>query len=372
MILKALLLCGGEGTRLRPFTYSRPKQLFPLINKPILFYILEYLAESPIREVVLITGPNGAQIRTAVGNGEKWGLRITYIEQPQPLGLAHAVLIAEEALGAEAFMMYLGDNLLEEPLSELIQAFTKDYEGGRLNHQVLVYEVKNPSCFGVAEFEGDRVIKVIEKPKVTQSNLALVGIYFFSPEIYKSVRNISPSARGELEITDAIQDLINRGQTVGYQRLKGWWKDTGSPEELLNAGRLLLKQEKKEIRGELYHSHTTGRIQLGDDSIVENCWLKGPVCIGSGCRIKDAVLGPFLSIGDRVEIRHAEVEKSILLSDCRVENLSLTHSILGERSRASARRPKYPDVTRLPHRLLLGDDSSVELQAKRVRNTGHP
>lgn len=367
--MKALLLCGGEGTRLRPFTHTRPKQLFPLVNKPILFYILEYLAVSPIREVVMITGTTGAQIRAAVGNGEKWGLRITYVEQPQPLGLAHTVLIAEEALGAEAFMMYLGDNLLEEPLSDIIQTFARNYAEGRLDELVLVHEVKNPSRFGVAEIEGDRVIKVIEKPEAPRSNLALAGIYFFSPEIYNSVRNISPSTRGELEITDAIQDLINRGQTVGYRRLKGWWKDTGSPEELLSAQKMLLKQEKKQIRGELFRSHATGRIQLGDNSIVENSWLKGPVCIGAGCRIKDAVLGPFLSVGDRVEISQAEVEKSILLPDCRVANLSLTDSILGERSRASARRPTYLEAPRFPHRLLLGDDSSVELQAKRGRKT---
>ncbi|HHU50898.1 MAG TPA: glucose-1-phosphate thymidylyltransferase [Firmicutes bacterium] len=369
--MKALLLCGGEGTRLRPFTHTRPKQLFPLANKAILFYILEYLASSPIREVVMITGTTGAQIRAAVGNGEKWGLHITYVEQPQPLGLAHTVLLAEEALGAEAFMMYLGDNLLEEPLSDIVQAFSRNYAAGRLDELVLVHEVKNPSQFGVAEIREDRVIKVIEKPEAPSSNLALAGIYFFSPEIYNSVRKISPSARGELEITDAIQDLINRGQTVGYRRLKGWWKDTGSPEELLSAQKLLLRQEKKEIRGELFRSHITGRIQLGANSIVENSRLKGPVCIGADCRIKDAVLGPFLSVGDRVEIDRAEVKKSILLPGCRVENLSLTDSILGERSRASAPRPASPEAPGFPHRLLLGDDSSVELQAKRAQKAGY-
>ena len=361
--MKALLLCGGEGIRLRPFTHTRPKQLFPLVNKPILFYILDYLADSPIHDVVIVVGPAGKQIQDALGTGENWGLNIQYIEQSQPLGLAHAVLIAKDALGEEPFLMYLGDNLLEEPLSHSIKEFLKTRAAGCSDGMVLVRKVKNPSAFGVAEVERDRVIRVVEKPTEPQSNLALVGAYFFSPEIHASVRNISPSARGELEITDAIQDLINRGKIVNYRRLKGWWKDTGSPVELLNANRILLKQIKPQIQGKVISSHYTGVIRLGKNSVIENCWIKGPVCIGADCHVKDAVLGPFLSVGDRVHLSHTEVKMSILLSDCRVENLFLNESILGEDSRLSAHLHlhKHLEKFRSPLRLIMGPNSLLEL-----------
>lgn len=357
--MKILLLCGGEGTRLRPFTYSLPKQLLPVVNKPILHHILEWVARTPLREAVLVTGENQAAFRQAVGDGSRWGLKINYVFQSNPLGLAHAVLTAETALGREPFLMYLGDNLLEESPEEYLAAFEKNH----LDSLLLLRKVKDPENYGVAEIEGDRVLRVMEKPQAPPSNLALSGLYLFSPAIFQSIRNITPSARGELEITDAIQDLLNRKKKVEYRLLTSWWLDTGSPDALLEANRRLLAKIAPASLGRINNSQVNGGLHLDTESLIENSRIIGPVYIGAGCRIKDSTLGPWVTVGDGGKITGSTLKNSILFSEAWVRNLTLHQSIIGRGAfltgahahGKTALPPPQPTL-----RLLLGDDGFLE------------
>jgi len=352
MSIKVLLLCGGEGTRFRPFSHTVPKQLAPVVNKPVLYHILEALARAGLHNVVLLTGENKRPFREAVGDGSRWGLAVTYISQPRPLGLAHAVLAAEAELAGGPFFMYLGDNLLEEPLEKFLAAFKKN----RPDSLVLLRKVNNPQDFGVAEIQEGRVVRVVEKPQHPQSNLALTGLYFFSPAVYQSIRNISPSARGELEITDAVQNLLDRGKRVEYRLLTGWWLDTGSPDSLLDAGRCLLKTVKPCTRGLVKNSRIKDVLHTGPGSIIENSRIIGPVCLGAGCRIKDSTLGPWVTVGDGGLVIQSSLENSILFPEARVKNLSLSRSILGRRVMLSGNK----ETSGKPLRLLLGDDAVLD------------
>jgi glucose-1-phosphate thymidylyltransferase len=351
--LKALLLCGGDGTRLRPFTYTKPKVLLPLVNRPILFHVLDSLAKASIKEIVLIVGKNGSLIRDLLQKDNPWGLKIKFVEQPEPLGLAHAVLIASEALENSPFLMYLGDNVLDEPLLPMLEAFRCE----KPDSLVLVRKVSNPRDFGVAVIEGEKVIKVEEKPKIPLSNLALIGIYFFSEEIHQAVRRIKPSWRGELEITDAIQVLIERGKTVHYKKLSSWWKDTGNSAELLEANKYLLKKLVPSQSGEIKKSCISGNLEIMKGSILKNCQVKGPVAIGAGCKITGSILGPYLSVGEGTEIVNCTLNNSIILPGGELKDITLTQSILGERVLISGGAKTRKD----PCSLLVGDDSIIKL-----------
>src|SRR3954453_11940866 len=257
--LKGLILSGGKGTRLRPITYTSAKQLVPVANKPVLFYGIEAMAEAGIREVGIIVAPEtGGEIREVVGDGERFGLEITYIDQHAPLGLAHAVLTAEEFLGDSSFVMYLGDNLLKDGITDLVETFKQ----GEPDALILLTHVPDPEHYGVAELDGDRVKRLVEKPKDPPSDLALVGVYMFTPAIFEAARAIEPSARGELEITDAIQQMVDRGLRVDPHIVHGWWKDTGQVQDMLEANQLILDDLPKRVDGELVDSRVEGRVVI--------------------------------------------------------------------------------------------------------------
>ncbi|PLV56964.1 glucose-1-phosphate thymidylyltransferase [Thermotoga sp. SG1] len=351
---KAIVLCAGKGTRLRPLTFTTAKHLIPIANKPILFYSLENIARAGIEEVGIVVNPyNAEEFRNVVGDNP-FGLKITYIIQEEPKGLAHAVLVSRDFLGDESFMMYLGDNLILEDLRKFVEDFEKsDYAAS-----ILLSPVKDPTRFGVAVMEGDRVIKVVEKPKIPPSNLAIVGLYLFRNRIFEGVENIKPSWRGELEITDAIEYLIEKGEKVKGYIIYGWWKDTGKPNDLLEANRKILMGINEEILGEVDDKTTIqGAVMIGKSSRIVNSLIRGPVVIGENCLIKDTYVGPYTSIGNNVVLENCEIENSIVMDSCSIVGIEkrIDSSILGKgvSVRSSARKPASLS-------LILGDMSRVE------------
>lgn len=304
-MLKGLVLCGGKGTRLRPLTYTAAKQLVPVANRPILFYVLDNLAEAALQEVGMIVSPEtGKAIEDAVGTGERWGLRIEYLVQDAPLGLGHAVKIARPFLGDSPFVMYLGDNLIGSGIKD----FCRHFRETQSDAVILLKEVSNPSQFGVAEIDGQgHVIRLVEKPKEPKSNLALVGIYFFSSVIHQAIEETFPSWRGEIEITDAIQNLLNQGKRVSSYILKEWWLDTGKKDDLLAANTVVLDEWiKRKIDGHVdQESDIVGRVVTGSGSVIQRSTVRGPVVIGEDVTIQDSFVGPFTSIGSRSRIIHS-------------------------------------------------------------------
>src|SRR5947208_2308324 len=317
--LKGLVLSGGRGTRLRPITHTNAKQLVPVANKPVLFYGLEAMADSGIEQVGIVIAPEtGEAIREATGDGSRFGLELTYIEQDEPKGLAHAVLTAENFLGPSAFVMYLGDNLLKDGITDLVETFKRN-EPDAL---ILLTPVPDPEHYGVAELEDDRVKRLIEKPKDPPSNLALVGVYMFTPSIFEAARSIEPSWRDELEITDAIQVLIDRGLRVEPHVVRGWWKDTGRLEDILEANRLILEDLDPRMDGELIESQVEGRVVVEAGATLERTLVRGPAIIGAGARIADAYIGPYSAIDRNVTIERAEIEHSIVMADSTISDLA--------------------------------------------------
>jgi glucose-1-phosphate thymidylyltransferase len=353
--VRALVLAGGDGTRLRPITSTSAKQLVPVANKPILFYGLEQIREAGIDEVGIIVGATAPDIEAAVGDGSALGLSVTYLRQSAPLGLAHAVLTAAEFLGDEDFVMFLGDNLIEGGIGDLVAAFERD----RPAAQLLLKRVPDPERFGVAVLAEDGTIeRLVEKPADPPSDLALVGVYLFSSAIVDAARRISPSARGELEITDAIQRLLDDGRTVRASQVEGWWLDTGKKDELLDANRIVLGTLDRRIDGEVDAASTvTGAVVVESGAVVTGSVLRGPVVIGAGARIADSYVGPFTSIAAGCTVTRSELEFSVLMTGCVLTDVPrLEASLLGRDVRVTrgARRPSA-------HRLLLGDHSDVEL-----------
>ncbi|HOC16627.1 MAG TPA: glucose-1-phosphate thymidylyltransferase [Vicinamibacterales bacterium] len=354
--MKGLILSGGKGTRLRPLTYTSAKQLVPVANKPVLFYGIEAMAEAGIREVGIVVGDTAPEIEAAVADGSRWGLRVTYIPQDAPRGLAHAVLISEGFLGGEPFVMYLGDNLLNKGIGP----FVRQFEAERPAAQILLARVSDPQMFGVAELEGGRVVRLVEKPREPKSDYALVGVYMFGPEIFTSVRRIRPSWRSELEITDAIQDLIDRGLEVRPHVVDGWWKDTGKLEDLLEANRLILDTLERRIEGEVDEaSRIEGKVVVEPGAAIERSVVRGPVVIGSGARIAQAYIGPFTSIMNDVQVRDAEIEHSIVLEGSEICGLAsrIEDSLIGKNVRIY-RMPVKPSA----YRFMLGDNSEVGIK----------
>jgi len=350
--VKGLVLSGGAGTRLRPITHTSAKQLVPVANKPVLFYGLEAMRAAGIDDVGIVVGETRAEIEAAVGDGSRFGLRVTYLPQEAPLGLAHAVLIAEEFLGDSPFVMYLGDNLLKEGIAP----FVRDFERSEPDALILLQRVKDPSEYGIAELQDGRVVQLVEKPKEPRSDLALVGVYLFTPAVFESVKAITPSARGELEITDAIQHMIDRGLRVEPHTVTGWWKDTGKLEDMLEANRLILSTIESDVRGEIAESTLDGPVQVGEGSVIERCTVRGPVVIGAGCRLSDTFVGPYTAISDGVVVEHAEIEHSIILENSRISRLGarMADSLIG-RDCVIAHSEALP----VAYRFMVGDSSQI-------------
>jgi len=357
--MKGLILSGGKGTRMRPITHTAAKQLLPVANKPILFYGIEALKSAGIKEIGVIISPEtGQDVKNVVGDGSRWGLKIDYILQAEPLGLAHAVKTARTFLGDDPFVMYLGDNLIKDGVAPLVERFNKAH----VDAFILLKEVTNPSSFGVAQLAKDngRIICLEEKPAKPKSNLALVGVYLFNKNIHKAIDEIRPSKRGELEITDAIQRLIDTNFHVGSHILQSWWLDTGKKDDMLEANRVVLDEMSDvSMLGTLQdESRISGRVHVGKGSVLKNCTVRGPAMIGDNCFLEHSYVGPFTSIGDGARVTHAEIEHSILREKCQIIDFHgrIEDSLIGVNVELT--RSKLKPVA---FRLMLGDDSKVEV-----------
>jgi len=352
--VKGLILSGGRGTRLRPITFTSAKQLVPVANKPILFYGIEALAASGIRDIGIVVGDTRREIQEAVGDGGRFGVSVTYIEQEAPLGLAHAVLVSEPFLGTDPFCMYLGDNLIRERLEPLVTRFRDE----KPNSQILLASVPDPSQFGVAELRDGHVVRLVEKPATPPSDLALVGVYMFDASVFRAVKAIAPSARGELEITDAIQWLIDHGHVVQPHVIQGWWKDTGRLEDILEANRIILDTLAPRCEGRVDDSEIHGRVVVEAGARVTRSTVRGPAIIGREAVIENAYIGPFTSVGDGVTVRDSEVEHSILLEGARVSDVGgrIESSLIG-RNASIYRTAAKPRA----FNFMLGDRSEVGL-----------
>jgi len=361
--MKGLILSGGAGTRLRPITHTSAKQLVPVANKPILFYGIEDMAAAGIKDIGIIIGETGDEIRAAVGDGSQWGVRITYIPQDAPLGLAHCVLIAKDFLGDDDFVMYLGDNMLQQGLAEFVDRF----EAARAADtetppaaQILLAHVADPRQFGVAEIDGDgHVLRLVEKPDDPPSDLALVGVYLFDRRVHDAVRGIEPSGRGELEITDAIQWLLDQGHRVLHDVLVGWWIDTGKKDPLLESNRYILEVLEPANHGSVdAESSIEGRVVIEKDAEIVASRIRGPAIIGERTRIVNSYVGPFTSIAADCEVRDSELDHSVVLEESRIDGIrGLADSLIGRQVEVT-RSGKRPRALRL----MLGDHSTVDLE----------
>jgi len=351
--MKGLILSGGKGTRLRPLTYTRAKQLVPVANKPVLFYGVEAIVAAGIREIGVVVGETREEIRAALGDGSRFGAKITYIEQDAPRGLAHAVLISENFLRGEPFVMYLGDNLIADGITALVE----DYRRLGCNSQILLAKVGNPEQFGVAELENGRVVRLTEKPNEPKSDLALVGVYMFDNSIWEAVRGIRPSARDELEITDAIQWLIDHGKTVHPHIVTGWWKDTGKVEDMLEANRIILDTfSARGLENLDSGCRVEGKVVVEEGVRLSNTTVRGPAIVGAGSELRDSFVGPYTSIGPDCRIDRCEIENSILLEGAAIERISgrIADSLIGKNVRI------HPGVERpRVHRFLVSDNSEI-------------
>lgn len=354
--MRGLILSGGKGTRLRPLTYTQAKQLVPVANKPVLFYGIEALKEAGISEIGIIVGDTKEEIKQATGDGSHWDLNITYIEQDAPLGLAHAVKISEGFLKGEPFVMYLGDNILKSGITSLVEEFQQK----KPNSLILLTEVPNPHMFGVAELEGGRVVRLVEKPKKPASNLALVGVYMFDAHIFKAVKAIKPSWRNELEITDAIQYLVEHGYEVQPHLVTGWWKDTGKIEDILEANRLILETISGSNLGNVDDtSRINGQVVIEQGVVVNNSIIRGPAIIGENSEIADSYIGPFTSIQNNCKIIHTEIENSIVLEKSEIVEVGgrIDESLIGREVKIFKCPPK-PSV----YRFMVGDKSEIGIK----------
>jgi glucose-1-phosphate thymidylyltransferase len=354
--MKALILSGGKGTRLYPITFNRAKQLVPVANKPVLFRVIEAIREAGITDIGIVTGDTGAEIRQAVGNGGRWGVKINYIPQEAPLGLAHAVKISQDFLGDERFVMFLGDNVIQGGISSLIRQF----EASEWHSQVVLTEVDQPQHYGVAELdEEQRIVRLVEKPRVPPSNLALVGIYMFDPHIFEAVHAIKPSWRGELEITDAIQWLVEHGYRVFPYVHRGWWIDTGKPIDMLEANNRVLAELTHSVEGYVDRDSKIDHlvtVERGAELI--NSVVRGPAIIGENCRIVNSYVGPFTSIYHHTIIENSEIEHSIVLDHTRIVGIPsrIEDSIIGREVEIT-----YSPIKPKAYKMTLGDHSKVGL-----------
>lgn len=356
--MKGLILSGGKGTRMRPITHTAAKQLLPVANKPILFYAVEAIKEAGISEIGIIISPEtGNDVRDIVGDGSRWGIKIEYIVQDEPKGLAHAVKTARDFLQDSTFVMYLGDNLIKDGVKPLVERF----EQSKADAFILLREVSNPSSFGVAQLNGNgRILCLEEKPAQPKSNLALVGVYLFNKNIHKAIDEIKPSKRGELEITDAIQRMIDTQNHVASHILTSWWLDTGKKDDMLEANRVVLDEMVDFVHKGKLEGNTiiSGRVSVGEGTTLKDCTVRGPAVIGNNCNISDSYIGPFTSIGDGARVSHAELEHSILRENCHIYDFHgrIIDSLIGVNVELTRSHNKP-----VAYKLMLGDDSKVEV-----------
>ncbi len=353
--MKALITAGGRGTRLRPLTHTHNKHLIPIANKPMLAYAIEAVRDAGIKEVGIVTNADNQDVQTAFGSGKEYGVKLTYIPQSAPLGLAHVVKISQNFIKDEPFIFYLGDNMLVGGVAKFVEAF----KANKSNCHLTLAKVKDPERFGVPELKGGRIVSIEEKPKKPKSDYAVAGIYLYDESIFEAVNAIKPSARGELEISDAHQYLLSKKKKVTYSEITGWWKDTGKPYDLLEANRLVLENQESMILGKVDDaSHLSGKIVIGKGSKIINSVLRGPLIIGENCVIEDAYIGPFTSIYDSTVVKRSEIEFSIVLKDCRIEDVGIRieESLLGNDVQivSASKKPKT-------NRFMLGDQSRVEV-----------
>ena len=358
MTMKALMLSGGRGTRLRPLTYTGAKQLVPVVNKPILWYGIEQIVAAGITEIGIVISPEtGDDIRATTGDGTQFGAKITYILQDSPDGLAHAVKIAQPFLGDSPFLMYLGDNLIRDELSGFVSEFVER----SLDALIMLKQVPNPTAFGVAVLSPEgRVTRLVEKPKEPPSDLALVGVYLFSPHIHQVIAQLQPSPRGELEITDAIQALVDTGGNVTAETLQGWWLDTGKKDDLLAANQIILDETlSHQIKGAVDDAtQISGRVRIGPGTTVVNSTIRGPVAIGANCHIENCFIGSYSSIADGVKMVDVEMDHSVVLEGAVIKELHqrIVDSLIGRRA-CLVHSPKRPKASRF----MIGDDCVIEL-----------
>ncbi|MCI0706881.1 MAG: glucose-1-phosphate thymidylyltransferase [Ignavibacteriae bacterium] len=353
--MKALIASGGRGTRLRPITHTQNKHLIPIANKPILFYAIETVVEAGIRDIGIVYNAESKEVPEFIGNGSKWGANISYLPQQKPGGLAQVVGLAESFMAGEPFIFYLGDNMVVGG----VKRFIDEYERSKTNCFLTLAQVKDPERFGVPEIKNGRIIGVEEKPKSPKSQYAVAGIYLYDKHIFEAVRSLKPSMRGELEISDAHQWLIDNGYSIGYTEITGWWKDTGKPSDLLEANRLILDNIKPRIDGDVdKQSDVAGKVVIEAGAKIVNSKIRGPVIIGKDCVIENSYVGPFTAIGSRTQIRHSEVEYSIVLDECKILSVHtrIEGSILGHDVEIVESNGK-PRV----HRFMIGDQSRIEI-----------
>ena len=351
--MKALILCGGHGTRLRPITHTMAKQLVPVANKPVLFYGLEAIRDAGITDVGIVVGETRGEIVQAVGDGSKWGLNVSYIDQDEPLGLAHAVLVSEEFIGDDTFVMYLGDNLIKDGITGLVDEFRANSP----NSQILLARVNEPERFGVAELADGKVVRLVEKPEKPASDLALVGVYMFDENVMDAVKAIKPSSRGELEITDAIQWLIDQGLTVDPHVIDGWWKDTGRLDDMLEANRIMLETLEPRVEGHVDgKSEVLGKVVVEEGAEIINSTIRGPAIIGQRTRVVNSFIGPFTSVYFEVNIEGSQIEHSIVLEKSTIRDIPgrIEDSLIGQNVEV-VRSPLKPTA----YRFMLGDNSRV-------------
>jgi glucose-1-phosphate thymidylyltransferase len=354
--MKGLILSGGKGTRLRPLTHTRAKQLVPIANKANIDYVVEDIVRAGVTDIGIIISPEtGEEVKNFLGDGSRFGAQIRYILQDRPGGLAHAVQIAQPYLGADPFIMYLGDNLLDGGIEHMLETFN----AGGVEACILLTKVNNPSSFGVAVRDSSgKILRLVEKPKEYISDLALVGVYLFTPKIHDIIAELKPSARGELEITEAIQNLLEAGFTVNAEEVRGYWKDTGNAADLLDANRLVLSRIEREILGAVENCEIVGEVQIAAGASIKNSRLRGPISIAAGAVVENAYIGPYTSIGENAVVRNCELEYSILMQGARLEGIArrVDSSILGEEVSVIGEVARKNTI-----QFLLGDRSSVKI-----------
>jgi len=356
--VKALVLAAGKGTRLRPLTNTVPKHLLPVGNKPILFHVLDYINEAGIKDIGIVVSPDsGPYIKEAVGTGSKWGGQITFIVQHEPLGLAHAVKVAQGFLSDSPFLMFLGDNLIQEG----VKSFLDKFQNSNSDASILLKEVPDPRAFGVAELDSSgKVVNLVEKPKTPKSNLAITGIYLFTSKIHEAIARIKPSGRGELEITDAIQKLLEMGKEIKSHLVRGWWLDIGSNDGLIEANRVVLDTFlKRDNDGEVdSQSRIVDRVQIGEGTKLENSLVRGPVFIAANCQIKNSRIKPFTNIRTGTVVEDSSLENSVILENCQILKIErLADSVIGRNTVLAGRGKSLGKL-----RLFIGDDCKVELE----------
>ncbi len=353
--MKALIASGGRGTRLRPITHTQNKHLIPIANKPILHYAIEAVCSAGIKEIAIAHNADSNEVPNAIGDGSRWGAHISYIPQENPGGLSQVVALAEPFVGKDNFIFYLGDNMVVGG----IKRFIEEFEKSKCNCFLTLAKVKDPERFGVPELLGNRIASIEEKPKNPKSQYAVAGIYIYDYHIFEAVNAIKPSARGELEISDAHQYLIDKGFSIGFSEITGWWKDTGKPSDLLEANRLILDNIKPDNQGEVDQNSTVaGKVMIEKGAQIKNSVVRGPVIIGKNCIIENSYIGPFTAIGDQTIVRDSEVEYSIVLRSCKILKVAvrIEGSILGNDVEIVEANGK-PKV----HRFMIGDQSRVEI-----------